>query len=45
MKALILSMLSVSDGSVLILFRRDMRYMLCFMAITVNSACAQNKSG
>jgi len=44
-KTLILSMLSAFDGSVLILFRRDMRYMICLMEITVNSASAQNKSG
>jgi hypothetical protein len=44
-KTLILSMLSATDGSVLILFRMDMRYRICFMGITVNSASAQNKSG
>jgi len=38
-------MLSAFDASVLILFRRDTRYMICFMGITVNSASAQNKPG
>jgi hypothetical protein len=40
-------MLSAFDSSVLILlvFRRDMQYMIRFMGISVKSASAQNKSG